>query len=315
MRVRRQISLGIGALLGMQLLTSFGAIGLLSRMGPAIEEILAINGESIAAVDEMILVLAEAEGGPVPALGRARYSQALARVELAITDPAEQPAIDRLKSDSSEAMEGERGARVRVLAALERVGRGNVSAMRRLDADAKELGIGGAWAAAAFGLAGLGLGVGVRRRIERGIEVPLGEIDAALTASRGGDPHRRAGVRPDRPLELTRIAQGVNDLLDRRQPEATRRVLRIATGDRAVLLHLLDREPRALVVVDASGELMAANQAANDLLSGPSGSRLRAALLNVPAGGKPDGWSLEKVGSVWLCARRDDASRYPDSAT
>jgi hypothetical protein len=314
MRVRRQISLTIGALLGMQLLTSFAAIGLLSRMGPAIEGILEINGEAIASVDEMILVLAEAEGGPVAPFGRVRYAQALARVDAAVDDPAERPAIERLQVDSPDALDGERGARVRVLAALERVGRGNVASMQAQDADARALGLAGAWAAAALGLGGLGLGVLVRRRLARDVEAPLAEVDAALTASRGGDPHRRAGIRPDRPLELARIAQGVNDLLDRRQPEATRRALRMATADRAVVLYLLDREPRGMVVIDGAGELMAANQAANELLSGPGGQRLRAALLNVPSGGRPDGWNLEKVGSVWLCTRREDASRYPDSA-
>jgi len=302
-RVRRQISLTLGAVLGMQLLTSFAAIGLLSRMGPAIEQILEINGESIAAVDEMLLVLAEAEGGPVGSFGRARYEQALDRVDAAIDTPNERPAIERLRVDSPDALEGERAARVRVLAALERVGKGNVAAMQAQDADAKALGVAGAWAAAALGLVGLALGVAARRRIARDIEVPLAEIDAALNASRGGDPHRRAGTRADRPLELARIAQGVNDLLDRRQPEATRRALRIATGDRGVLLHLLDRDPHPIVVVDTSGALLAANQAANELLSEEDAQRTRAALLNVPAGGRPDGWTLEKVGNVWLCSR------------
>lgn len=313
MGVRRQISYSIGALLVMQLLTSFAAIGLLSRMGPAIEGILEINGESIAAVEEMILVLAEGEGGPVAPFGRVRYEQALDRVDAATVAPAERPAVERLRVDSAEALDGDRAARVRVLSALERVGRGNVAAMEAQDADARALGVAGAWAAAALGLAGFGLGVVVRRRIARDIEVPLAEIDAALTASRGGDPHRRAGIRPDRPLELARVAQGVNDLLDRRQPEGTRRALRMATGDRAVLLHLLDREPLGVVVVDATGDLLAANQAANELLSGESGPRIRAVLRNVPAGGRPDGWSLEKVGGVWLCRRREEGSRYPES--
>lgn len=315
MRLSQRISLAVGSLVALQLLASGAAIGLLARMGPAIEGILEGNEITLRAVTEMLDVLAEAEGGPVLPVDRYRYQAALAAVDQAVVESDEQPTVERLRADSPAALEGDRAARVRVLAALERLGDRNLRSMHQEDLLARQLGVAGAWSVVALGVASVGFGVFVRRRIAQEIEDPIEEMDATLAEIRGGDPHRRVPIRPDLAAEITRVGQGVNDLLDRRQPEGTQRALKIGTTDRTILLHLLDKEPVPVVVVDARGELVISNEAANELFVSDSGARQKAALQNVPTGGRPEGWAITKVDAVWLCRRRDDlASRLPDAS-
>jgi hypothetical protein len=316
MRLSQRVTFAIGGMLTLQLLQSAAAIGLLSRMGPAIDAILTKNEAAVGSVEDMLSVLAEAEGGPAAADDRAVYSAALARLDVMVVENPERPAIDRLKLDSPAALEGDRAARVRVLAALERLGDRNLRAMRAEDFDARQLGVAGTWAAAAIGLISFGAGVIIRRRLAADLDEPIIEVDAALSAVGGGDPHRRAAVRADVPAELVRIAMGVNDLLDRRESPGTQRALRIGTADRALLLHLVDAEAAAIAAVDPRGEIILANQAANDLFAGDQGPRHRAALHNVPSGGRPENWEITRVGPVWMCKRTkvDPGYRTPAPA-
>ena len=314
MRMNQRISVAVGSLVGLQLLASGAAIGLLARMGPAIEAILEGNEAALHAVTEMLDVLAESEGGAVLPVDRRRYAAALEAVDQVVAEADERPTVERLRADSPGALEGDRAARVRVLAALERLGGRNLRSMRQEELLARQLGVAGAWSVVALGVASVGFGVFVRRRIAQEIEDPVEEMDATLAEIRGGDPHRRVAVRPGLAAEITRVGQGVNDLLDRRQAEGTQRALKIGTTDRAILLHLLDKEPVPVVVVDARGELVISNEAGNDLFVSESGARQKAALQNVPTGGRPDGWTISKVDAVWLCRRREElVSRIPES--
>ena len=73
MRIRDEIRLGVGTLLLVQILLMFAAVGLLSRMTPAIDQILEDNERSIHAVERMLVVLAEPPSSdPIRAADRRR---------------------------------------------------------------------------------------------------------------------------------------------------------------------------------------------------------------------------------------------------
>jgi hypothetical protein len=63
MTLQRDVAVGVGLLAGLAFIVALGAVGLLVRMGPAVETILQRNGRSLEAGEDMlrVLVLLEAE--------------------------------------------------------------------------------------------------------------------------------------------------------------------------------------------------------------------------------------------------------------
>lgn len=304
MRIQQRVTLAFVILIGLQLLTAGAAVGLLMRMEPAIEAILSENEDAIGAVGDLLETLAEAEGGPVLPGDRPRATAALQVLERRVSGPGERATVERLRRELPAALDGDRAARVRVLAALERLGDANLSAMKQEDTVARRLGLVGAWTAAALGIASIGVGAVIRRRIAAELEDPLAELDGALAAAAAGDAHRRVAVAPEVAPEVARVGAAVNDLLDRRVAEGTTRALALAAADRAALLYLADEVGTGLAVVDAAGAVVAANTWAADLLAGEHGPRHRATLRNVASGGRPEGWHVVRAGPVWICRRK-----------
>ena len=88
MRLHREASIGIGAILALQILLSMLGIALLTRMGPAVEQILKENVFSGEAVEDMLAAVATTPAGEevpphfVAALERARWCGHAHRVHI-----------------------------------------------------------------------------------------------------------------------------------------------------------------------------------------------------------------------------------------
>jgi len=274
----RQLLLGFGVLVGIQILTSTVAIALLNRMSPAIEQILEENVASVEAVEGMLAVIAES---PSPsAEERRRFRVLLEAASANVTEPGEQDALEELRAAADGALAGDAESRRRAATALRELGAINRAAMQRADDDAKRLGTAGAWAAALLGLFGLGASLLVLARTRQRLLAPVSELVDVVEAHEAGHTHRRCTIERSGSRDLARVMEHVNRLLDRRgrtgaPPEGD-------PIDRLALLALLDERSEPWVLVGPEGELLAANREAEAALAGDRGRALREAIARVP---------------------------------
>lgn len=313
MRLRYEISLGLGALLGLQVITTVGSIRVLSRMSPAVEQIMKENVASQAASEEMLAALTRIEsnpGAPLPERFQAGFTRARANVTLG----GEAAILDSVEKHAPAAFAGDPMARGILVRALQDLSELNREAMREADERARLLGRAGAWASIALGLTGFWLTISVGRRLRARLETPIVELDETLEAARRGERLRRVALI-DGPAEARRLADNINWLLDREEAGLAARPTD-ASIQRALALHLLDREPLPAVVVNGDGEIVATNQAALSRLD-PGARGIPAGLRRVPPADPPrpiDGWLPERIGAwpLWIW-RRADATRTTEA--
>jgi hypothetical protein len=212
MTLRGSLLAGIGALVVIHLATAFGAIGLLTRMSPAVRDILAENVYSIEAAEDVLMVLtsaAAADSGD----HASRFEGAIGRARANVTELDEVPAIDDLERCGAAALAGDPAALVGAVAAADRLIAINRDAMQRASLKALNLGVTGAWAAVVLALAGFLIGAFVIRRIVRGVVEPVEELARALAAHGRGDRFRRCQAR-SASQEMRQVFGAVNTLLD-----------------------------------------------------------------------------------------------------
>lgn len=279
MRLRFELSLGLGALLALQLLTAFAAIGLLSRVSPAVAQIIDDNVYSIEAVEEMLAVLA---GDPTQTAAAERFYGAHERAASNVTEDAERPLLAAVLESAPDALEDDPEARAETITALRELGRVNRVSMADQDLQAQRIGITGAWAAVMLGVVTSLFGAMVYRRLRTRMEDSLLEVDAALRAARGGDTLRRC-ASVDAPEEIVRIADNVNWTLDHILAPGANPI----PEEHAALLVLLDRQPGPAALLDGD-RVLGANSAAIDRIA--SGDR--------PGGG--DDWEVVEVSGTTL---------------
>jgi hypothetical protein len=295
--LRRETRLGVGLLLGLQLLTASAAIALLGRTSPAIEAILRENVRSEEAVEAMLGALLATD-----AAAPERFDAALRDARANVTEAEEPALLDRIAKAADGALAGDPRARAEATAALMALGAVNRDAMRRADLDAQRLGQAGAWASALLGLIGFGAGLVVYRRLRARLERPIVEIDAALRAVRAGDTHRRC-LPLEGPAETRRIATHLNQLFDQLATPSPAGPAGLAP-ERGALLYLLDAIDLPALVVDGEGAVIADNAAAHDLFAhAVPGTRARL-VAALTAGGSEPGWHAEDLGDAgWLLRR------------
>lgn len=211
--LQRQSRTVFGLIIALQLATSFGAIALLARMGPAIARVAEENVESLTAVEEMMLALALAGPGEGSETARGAFFQAHAAAERNITEDSERALLDEIRTAADGALAGDGGARARAFRALEELAQVNREALQRADLEAQRLSEAGAWAMVALAIVAFVFVRYVANRVERRFVGPVAEIANTLDAAREGDRFRRCSGGAGSP-ELRSIAEGVNRLLD-----------------------------------------------------------------------------------------------------
>ena len=215
MELRREILLTIGALVLLNLLLAFGAIGLLIRMGPAIEHILQENVYSIVAAEGILAEFAEAGGAPLAAAAQRRVQRSLANAKRNVTEGSERPVIAALEAQLPLAMAGNAQVRAQAIHSVRELIRINRMAMRGVDREAQRLGSAGAWAAVFIGLLSFALSLFIVVRLQSRFVRPLVDLHAVLESAREGNRLRRCGLS-DAPREVVQVMHSVNTLLDER---------------------------------------------------------------------------------------------------
>jgi hypothetical protein len=301
MNFKRDLLLGVGALVAILLVVCFGSIGLLARMSPAIEHVLEENDESLEAIEEMLTVLAESGHDPVTEAGKGRFREALERVRKNVTEEEEKPEIEAIGDTWEAAVSGDGDARKKSVAALGRLAKVNRQAMHRANHEAQRLGWAGAWATVLLCMIGFGAALVVTRRLDARILQPIAELNAVLQQAKDGGAYRRctlAGASPD----VSFVMRSVNELLDRQAPESPRSDTQ-GDGMRTALLRLLDESEHPRVLIDARGRMVAANRSALDRAETEAWRDARAALERALEGDVqgPVRECLELDGGLFLC--------------
>lgn len=269
MQIRREILIGVGTALAMVVIVAFGSIGLLVRMGPAIQNILENNVSSLVAVETMLTVLAETPPGTEDA--RRRFQRGLDDARATVTEAGEPEAIEVIDASWRDAIAGDAPTRLRALRALNELTEVNRNAMLRADRDARLLGSAGAWTAAFLGAMTFSLGLLGLGRLRRRLLEPLTEIYDVVTAPASLNIGRRC-TATEGFTELREIQTAVNDLLDARLRGRQNDEDHVA---RVLLLQLLDEDPLPAFAFDARGKLVAANVGALELLETASVGEIR----------------------------------------
>ncbi|MGB8328874.1 MAG: hypothetical protein WCE62_02010 [Polyangiales bacterium] len=215
MELRRELLLTVGALVSLNLLLAFGSIGLLARMGPAIERILHENVYSIVAAEEMLAEFAESGGAPLSADARHRVKRSFENAKKNVTEPSERPVIDSLERNIEAAMSGDAEARSQVVGDARKIMWINREAMRSVDQEAQRLSSAGAWTTVLVGFISFLLSLFVLMRLQNRFVRPLLDLYQVLESARRGDRLRRCRLT-DAPREMIQVTQSVNELLDER---------------------------------------------------------------------------------------------------
>lgn len=212
MNVRRELLWSLAVLTALNLALAFAAIGLLSRMGPAVDRILRDNVHSIAATEEILSALALTPDA-IDADASTRIEVALQRARDNVTEPEEPPIIDRAKEALAKAGRGHPGARTDLVNTIVELSRVNRRAMHRHDEEARQLSTAGSWAAAIAGLLSLWASVFVVARLRKRLLAPMLDLVSVLRAHHSGDSFRRCGA-PEASDEWAFVFLEVDRLLD-----------------------------------------------------------------------------------------------------
>lgn len=218
MQLRSELAATVLAQVLLVLLVVFAAIGLFVRMGPAIERILLRNDTTLAAAEDVLIVLAGAGADAIEGEPRERLMAALQRARENVTEPGEDSVLANVDEHVAGALDGDSEERRALLVGLQELIAVNRAAMQEVDRDAQRLGRAGAWVAATVGLVSLVLCLIVARRLGRRLLAPIVDLDETLRAVHDGDVFRRCSAAGASP-ELRRALERVNGLLGERVPE------------------------------------------------------------------------------------------------
>jgi hypothetical protein len=312
-KIRTEVGIGIYILVGVQCFTTVVTLFQLSRVSPTIDVVLRDNVSSLEAAEEMLAALTDAQS-PSSGGHSEAFDHAFAMAQAASTEQGEQVQLDKIAAEIDAAMGGDPWARARAVAAIREISRLNRQAMADANLVAQDISSTGAWAAVSLGLASAFLSLIVSRRLRARLENPMTELDLALEGVRRGERMRRVSL-DNAPFEAQRLADNLNWLLDREQCSTTV-VSNDATMHRALALHTIDHDPLPTVVIDADGQILAANRAAL-ARHDPGGGGIPRSLRRVPPS-RPDididGWRVESIPdhALWVWRHHPDA---PPEAT
>ena len=218
MRLTHAVRAGAWLLVGLNLLLSFGAIGLLTRMTPAIAQIMERNGQSIKACEDLLTLFALAGDHPLNESDQERALALVARIRGNITEPEEPALVEAIERHLAPALEGEQKAKAAAVDRIVQLSGVNQVAMIKADHRAQQLGQAGAWGVVFMAVATFLAGLFFIHSLNRRVVLPMEEIHAVLRAQRNRDSMRRC-CGPDLPQDMRAIFAGINDLLDQCQAQ------------------------------------------------------------------------------------------------
>lgn len=212
MTLHRSLLTGAWIILLLNLLLAFGTIFLLTRMSPAIARILAANDRSLAACEDVLVVMAKGDLSETPDAEKSLRA-AVVVLEKNITEQGEAEEVAILKRGVDGVLRGDRNSAAVVTHSVVRLAAINRQAMIATDIRARRLGKAGAWGAVFLSGASFICGLLFIRYFVNRIFIPLEELYDVLASIRSGDRFRRcasAELSPD----FYFIFEQMNSLID-----------------------------------------------------------------------------------------------------
>ena len=306
MEMRRDIGYGLGALVVAGVAIAFVAIGLFSRMKPALERIREENVVTLDASREILLVFTSRGGEALDSNDRSRVEKALTVMRNNLTIENEGAMVADVTDAVARALTGDRGGLNDIARSIDTLARANTKAMGEADDEAQRLGEAGAWTAASGGLLLVLIGLYTRLRLERRIVRPAVELVRVLDAMRKGDERARCkNLRGA--VELERALKHTNRLLDRALHDGkggggTDPRL----GAQAVALSwLLAQREGAWALISATQGIVSANDAGHERLAAEDGSAQLAHFMAAIKHRSGEGVTLIDGSDLGLCRLPD----------
>lgn len=198
----------------INLLMAFGAIGVFTRMTPAIANIMSNNERSLKACEEMLFSLAMSSIEEDREAGKKSFLAALQRAIKNITEKEESEALADITKSSVRFFAGETEALKETVAKIIFLSEINRNAMTKADIAAQQLGRSGAWGIVFMAIFALLGGIIFIANLHNKLLQPLEEMKLVLQANQQGEAHRRcAGI--NLPSDIKNLYGQINKLLDR----------------------------------------------------------------------------------------------------
>lgn len=215
MRLAKAFSLSAWLIVAINLLMAFGAIGVFTRMTPAIAEIISNNERSLKACEEMLtaIVMATSKIGDTEN-HQHEFKAALDRAKNNVTEGEEPEAIAIISSHYAAAFNGSKKAIIASTEAIIQLSTINRKAMAEADGRARQLGNGGAWGIVFMAIFSFIIGIVFIRQMSNKLLIPLEEIKTVLLEQQSGETRRRC-VGVNMSSDIRGIFSIINQLLDR----------------------------------------------------------------------------------------------------
>lgn len=215
MRLAKAFCFGAWLVVVINLLMAFGAIGIFTRMTPAIAEIISNNERSLKACEEMLvaMVMGTSKIGDTDS-HQYDFKAALVRAKKNVTEGKEPEAIAIINSHYEAAFNGSEEAVKISTTAILQLSSINRDAMAEADRHAQQLGNGGAWGIVFMAIFSFIIGIVFIRQMNNKLLIPLEEIKTVLLEHQAGEMRRRCtGI--NLPSDIRSIFSIINQLLDR----------------------------------------------------------------------------------------------------
>jgi hypothetical protein len=215
MRLAKTINLGAWIIIILNLLMAFGAIGIFSRMSPAIANIISKNDRSLQSGEEMLATLALVNNTAQSNKKlKKKFSLALSKAINNITELKEKETLDTIEQNYENAFAFSAEAHKNVVNAILKLSKINRQAMSRADKNARHLGQGGAWGIVFMATVVFIAGIIFIRKLNQSLLKPVEEIKNVLVAHQGGENRRRC-TAPDLSADMKAVFNNLNSILDK----------------------------------------------------------------------------------------------------
>ncbi len=192
MRLAKGFILGAWLIVFINLLMAFGAIGIFTRMTPAIADIISNNERSLQSCEQMLTALAQANLQQVKfAELHVSFKQALERALANITEKEETEALAAVKKYSEKYFAGDADSLSETISAILLLSQINRNAMIAADTRAQQMGRGGAWGIVFMAIFSLLAGLIFIVNLQNKLLQPLEEIKTVLQENQQGETLRR----------------------------------------------------------------------------------------------------------------------------
>jgi hypothetical protein len=199
---------------------AFGAIGIFTRMNPAIADILLNNERSMRSCEQMLSALVSNYADPDRSFENQKaFLQALNNAQSNITEPREDEILKQIREVYSRAFADDQQAIFITRQKILELSEVNRQAMHKAHGRALQLGNGGAWGIVFMAISVFIAGLIFIKNLNHRLLEPVEELQSVLQAHQKGEMQRRC-TGLNLPKDINAIFNGLNNILDKNMKDS-----------------------------------------------------------------------------------------------